>query len=155
MTQTGLGHYDEQGNACLTFHLRGVRHEPPGVEYTGIIDTGFTGFVQLPLSAAIALALPLEGTTSVRLADGSTAARLTARAEATLFGESALGVVIIDFHSQEILIGMDFLRRFDRGLVVSRHVVGLVPESVLAQPAPDSEPAHEEVPTGNTDREPT
>ena len=42
---------------------------PPGVEYTGIIDTGFTGFLQLPLGVAFELALPLEGTTSVTLAD--------------------------------------------------------------------------------------
>ena len=53
MTQTGLGHYDEQGNACLKFHLYAVRHSPPGIEYTGIIDTGFTGFLQLPLSHAM------------------------------------------------------------------------------------------------------
>ena len=144
MTQTGLGHYDDRGNACVTFHLRGVRHEPPGVEYTGIIDTGFTGFVQLPLSAAIALALPLEGTTSVRLADGSTAVKLTAQAEATLFEESVIGTVIIEFHSPEILIGMDFLRRFDRGLVVSREVVGLVPESQIRPAERDQEDSEAE-----------
>ena len=127
MTRTGLGRYDAQGNACLVFHLRGVRHDPPGID-TGIIDTGFTGFVQLPLAVAIELALPLEGTTSVMLADGSTAAKLTAQAQATLLGESEVGIAIIEFHSPEILIGMDFLRRFRRGLIVSRQVIGLVPE---------------------------
>jgi predicted aspartyl protease len=147
MTQTGLGHFDAHGNACLKFHLCGVRHEPPGIEYTGIIDTGFTGFVQLPLAAAIELALPLEGTTTVTLADGSTAAKLTAQAEVTLFSESEYGTVIIEFHSPEILIGMDFLRRFKRGLVVSRQVIGLVPESELPDPdqteptAPDPDQA--------------
>ena len=113
------------------FHLRGVRHDPPGIEYEGIIDTGFTAFVQLPLAVAIELALPLEGTTSVMLADGSTAAKLTAQAQATLLGESEVGIAIIEFHSPEILIGMDFLRRFRRGLIVSRQVVGLVPEQDL------------------------
>ena len=113
------------------FHLCGVRHAPPGIEYTGIIDTGFTGFVQLPLAVAIELALPLEGTTSVMLADGSTAAKLTAQAQATLLEESEVGIVIIEFHSPEILVGMDFLRRFRRGLIVSRQVIGLVPEQDL------------------------
>ena len=75
MTEYGLGSYDEQGNACLKFHLCGVRHDPPGVEYTGIIDTGFTGFLQIPIATAFELALPLEGTTSVTLADGSTSAK--------------------------------------------------------------------------------
>ena len=90
--------------------------------------------MQLPLAQAIALALPLEGTTSVTLADGSTAAKLTAQAQATLLGESEVGTMIIEFHSPEILIGMDFLRRFRKGLIVSRHVVGLVPEPESTSP---------------------
>ncbi len=60
----GIGHYDQQGNACLKFHLCGTKHEAPGLEYTGIIDTGFTGFIQLPIQHAFSLSLPLEGTTS-------------------------------------------------------------------------------------------
>lgn len=134
MTRIGLGHYDAHGNACLKFHLCGTKHSPPGIEYEGIIDTGFTGFVQLPLNRAIELALPLEGMTTVKLADGSTAVKLTVQAYATLLGESEAGTVIIEFSSPEILIGMDFLRRFKRGLVVSRTGVWLVPESAL----PDS-----------------
>ena len=76
----GSGHYDAQGNACLTFHLCGVRHEPPGVELTGIIDTGFTGFL-----------------------------------------------------SSHILIGMDFLRRFSRALIVSRTAVLLIDEGRVSE----------------------
>ena len=64
-----LGWYDQTGTPCISFHLRGVTHEPPGVEYTGIIDTGFSGFIQVLLVEACTLNLPLEGTTSVTLAD--------------------------------------------------------------------------------------
>ena len=124
----GSGHYDAQGNACLTFHLCGVRHEPPGVELTGIIDTGFTGFLQLPLARAIELALPLEGTTTVTLADGSTAAKLLATGTVELDGEEQDGTVIVEFGSSEILIGMDFLRRFGKTLIVSRTAVLLMDE---------------------------
>ena len=84
--------------------------------------------MQLPLAHAFELGLPLEGTTSVTLADGSMDARLTAQAQATFVEESVVGIVIIEFDSPEILIGMDFLRRFRRGLVVSRHGVRLIPE---------------------------
>ncbi len=129
----GSGHYDAQGNACLTFHLCGVRHEPPGVELTGIIDTGFTGFLQIPLATAIELALPLEGTTSVTLADGSVDAKLVATGTAELDGEQQDGSVIVEFGSSDILIGMDFLRRFSRALIVSRTAVLLIDEGRVSE----------------------
>ena len=116
----GIGHYDQQGNACIKLHLCGVKHEPPGLEFEGVIDTGFTGFIQLPLSKALALSLPLEGTNSVTLADGSQLVMLTAMARATLLGEAEYGVVLLSMTTDEVLLGMDFLRRFDRMLVVSR-----------------------------------
>ena len=132
MTEIGLaGDYDARGNACLAFHLCGVRHELPGVQYTGIIDTGFTGFLQIPLGVAFELALPLEGTTSVMLANGSTATKLTAAARATVCGQSRFGIVILEAASPEILIGMDFLRRFDVALFVTRDLVGIVSEETL------------------------
>ena len=56
------GYYDQAGHACLKVHLCGVRHPPPGVEYEVMIDTGFSGFIQIPIIHAIALRLPLEGT---------------------------------------------------------------------------------------------
>ena len=116
----GIGHYDQQGNACIKLHLCGVKHDPPGLEFEGVIDTGFTGFIQLPLSKALALSLPLEGTNSVTLADGSQLVMLTAMARATLLGEAEYGVVLLSMTTDEVLLGMDFLRRFDRMLVVSR-----------------------------------
>ena len=42
---SGAGHFDSLGNPCLKFHLCGVAHDLPGLEYVGIIDTGFTGFI--------------------------------------------------------------------------------------------------------------
>ena len=125
MTTHGIGHFDEQGNACLNFYLRGVRHEDPGLEYTGIIDTGFTGFIQLPIQYAFSLSLPLEGTTTVTLADGSSLAVLTALGRATLLERTEVGVVMLSVSSNEILLGMDFLRRFEQALVVS-HTRGVV-----------------------------
>ena len=126
-----LGSYDARGNACLAFHLCGVRHDPPGVEHTGIIDTGFTGFLQLPLGVAFELALPLEGTTSVTLADASTTIKLTATARATVCEQSRSGSVILETASPEILIGMEFLRRFDIALFVTRDLVSIVSEEDL------------------------
>ena len=69
---------------------------------------------------AFSLALPLEGTTSVILADGTSAVNLTALAKVTVVGRTEIGTVILSFGSSEILVGMDFLRWFRRALVVSQ-----------------------------------
>jgi predicted aspartyl protease len=121
------GFYDEHGNACLKFFLYGVRHSPPGVEYSGIIDTGFTGFIQLPLQHAMSLMLPLEGTTTHTLADGSKVPNLTARAVATITRaggktEAKPGTVVLSPRSQSVLIGMGFLQQFGLGLYVGSAV---------------------------------
>lgn len=121
----GIGHFDQRGNACLKLHLCGVRHDPPGVEFEAIIDTGFTGFIQLPLSHAMSLSLPLEGTNVVTLADESKLVMLTAMVDATLLGRTESGVALLSTSSDSILVGMDFLRRFRRALVVSK-AVGVV-----------------------------
>lgn len=119
-TPIGIGHFDQQGNACLRLHICGVKHDPPGLEFEGIIDTGFTGFIHLPLASAISLSLPLEGTQTVTLANDSDLAMLTALAAVTLADRTEIGVALLSMTSNAILVGMDFLRRFDRALIVSR-----------------------------------
>ena len=129
-----LGFFDSFGNACLKFHLCGVRHPLPGVEYSGIIDTGFTGFLQAPIQEAFSLGLPLEGTTTISLADGSSVVSLTALAKATLLGRTEVGTVILSFNSEELLVGMDFLRRFKRALVVSQSAGVVLVEDSFSTP---------------------
>ena len=104
MKPIGIGQFDKRGNACLKFNLHGVKHNPPGPEFTGIIDTGFTGFIQLPIQCALALSLPLEGTNSVTFANGSTSTVLTALAKATLVEKTVTGVVLLSFTSEDILL---------------------------------------------------
>jgi predicted aspartyl protease len=147
-----LGSLDKLGNACLTFHLCGVAHTPPGVEYTGIIDTGFTGFVSLPLQYAFALALPLLGTASITLADGKSVTCFTALGTATVVDVTMPGVVILSPESQDILVGMDFLRKFKMSLVLAKEMVVLLEDDWLektleaakkaaAKAAPEASPA--------------
>src|SRR5436853_3023007 len=114
---SGAGHFDSLGNPCLKFHLCGIVHDQPGLEYEGIIDTGFTGFIQLPLHHAFSLKLPLEGTASYTLADGTQTACLTALAQTTFGGKMVLGVVTLAPGSQDILVGMGFLRQFKLGIL--------------------------------------
>ena len=66
------------------------------------------------------LSLPLEGTITVTLADGSSLVMLTALVDATLLERTESGSAQLSMTSDEILVGMDFLRHFERALVVSR-----------------------------------
>ena len=129
-----IGHYDQEGNACVYIHICGTKHEYPGVRYEGIIDTGFTGFIQLPLSYAIGLSLPLEGMQTVELANDSTLVMLTALADVTLADRTETGVTLLSQTSNTILLGMDFLRRFDRVLMISKKVgVVLLDEPLIME----------------------
>ena len=130
---SGPGHYDTHGNACLKLHLCGVAHQPPGLEFEGIIDTGFTGFIQLPIAHAFSLKLPLEGTASYTLADGSQSTCLTALASTTFSGKTITGVVTLAIGSQDILIGMDFLRQLKLGLFIVTGRVFLIDEEEAAE----------------------
>lgn len=128
---SGAGHFDNLGNACIKFHLCGVVHKAPGLEYEGIIDTGFTGFIQLPLQYAFSLKLPLEGTASYTLADGTQGACLVALARTTFAGKTVTGAVTLAPGSQDILVGMAFLRQFKLGMIMVKSQVVMINEEEL------------------------
>jgi len=120
------------------------------VEFDAILDTGFTGFVAMPLLRALPLGLMLYGTTTVEIADGSTSVKLTAKGMAEVECESKVGVVILEPSSNDVLIGMAFLRTFEKALFVSQTLVFLVPESLTqtkmkvgSRKRPDSRSAFE------------
>ena len=89
----------------------------------------------------MSLSLPLEGTNAVTLADESSVVMLTAMVRATLLGRTEYGVALLSTTSDTILVGMDFLRRFERALVVSKQLgVVLMDEGVIeAYQPPDAE----------------
>jgi predicted aspartyl protease len=126
---SGAGHFDSLGNPCLKFHLCGVAHDPPGLEFEAIIDTGFSGFIQLPMQHAFSRKLPLEGTSSYVLADGSRGTSLTALAHTTFGGTTVLGVISLTPGSLDVLVGMDFLRRFKLGLIMTKGTIVLTDET--------------------------
>jgi len=97
-----------------------------------MIDTGFTGFLMLPLAQALPLGLALCGTGDYTLADGSTVTNFLARGTVTIPNatdpESAEGVIVLAGDSP--LLGMEFIRSLNKLLVVGRFVV-LIDEASL------------------------
>jgi predicted aspartyl protease len=127
----GAGHFDQGGNPSLKFHLCGVVHPQPGVEFEGVLDTGFSGFIQLPIQHAFSLKLPLEGTAGYILADGSNITALTALATTTFCGKSVVGVVTLAQGSKHILLGMGFLRQFKMGVLMLSNAITFIDEEEI------------------------
>ncbi len=124
------GSFDDRGNATVRVAVFGAV-EQTKKEFEAIIDTGFTGFLSMPMVSAFPLALILFGTTSVMLADGSTQPRLTALGTVQIGNESQVGVIVLEPVGKDVLIGMDLLRKFRRALFVSASGVALISEDAV------------------------
>ena len=149
-----IGFFDKIGNPSVKISVRGVFTDGKK-EFEAIIDTGFTGFLQMPLVKAFPLGLVLAGTTSVTLADGSSSPRLMAIGIVTIGTIEESALIILDVGSDAILIGMSLLRKFKKKLVVSSTDVLLEDEppardvqQPAAQPVADI-PAAPEPPQAN------
>src|SRR6266566_3264746 len=100
------GKFDADGNPTLTFHVS-ADDKTQGVEVTGIIDTGFTGFVLLPMQYALSLGLTPKSTTRLKLADDSICIGQLADAYVSLDKATGrTGIVTLEHKCKEILIGM-------------------------------------------------
>lgn len=80
----------------------------------------------MPIMSALPLGLALYGTTSVQFGDGSTASRFTALGVATLGQESQAGVILLEPSSTEVLVGMEFLRKFEKSILMHRGFILLL-----------------------------
>ena len=91
---------------------------------------------------ALPLGLVLFGTTNVVLADGSTQFRITAYGTAQVGPAQANGIIILEPTANEVLVGTDFLNRFNKTLMIfgqgalnpqSKPVILLVDNQDIAQ----------------------
>jgi predicted aspartyl protease len=111
------GSFNKSGSPTIKVTIAGPL-PGSGQEFEAIVDTGFTGFVSMPIVQAFPLGLILAGTTSVLLADGSTVPKLMAYGMATVEGEKKAGVILLAAGSSEILVGMEFLKTFGKVLLI-------------------------------------
>jgi predicted aspartyl protease len=70
-----MGSFNSSGSPTIDISVSGPLTTP--IEFTAIMDTGFTGFLLLPILQAFPVGLVLHGTVPISLADGSTQTKLT------------------------------------------------------------------------------
>jgi clan AA aspartic protease len=84
-----------------------------------VIDTGFTGFVQLPEQHARALGLTPRAVSEVQYADGRTGIIPLAWAKVTLGRDVREGFVHLQRGSDEAIVGVELLEIFRKILILS------------------------------------
>src|SRR4051812_21340427 len=104
-----IGSLDEFGHPVVQITVHGI-HPDMKQEFEAMIDTGFTGFLLMPMLSAFPLGLTLLGTSDYTLADNSTSARLLASGTVTVEGEEVTGVIVLETNECGLLLGIDFLR---------------------------------------------
>ena len=124
--QIVVGALDRTGSPTVTIRVTG---ELSSQEYIATIDTGFTGFIAMPVSEMVVLGLKIEGATTVVLGDGSRIDNLLApRVTVAMGTQEASGTILLDEKSQELLIGLEFLRTFKLALILTSTTVVLYDE---------------------------
>ncbi len=114
------------------------------LEVDALLDTGFTGFLMLPIAKALPLGLALYGTGDYKLADGSPISWFLAEgtveirppsppapSSTIVQPESLTGVVVLG--GDDTLIGMEFVRALKKWLLVGS-VVMLVDDDAINLP---------------------
>jgi clan AA aspartic protease len=98
----------ETGTPVVTLHVFGSRGD---ITVEGILDTGFDGFLCLPIPLAVTLGLELIDVMRIELADGTVVENelvFTGRAE---WDETVMNIDILLTRSADVLIGTGFLQR--------------------------------------------
>ena len=84
-----------------------------------VVDTGFTGFLQIPLTVGIESNLSLWSVGSSRLADGSVVKNLQCIGKIRFAGKELIGIITLSEKGNDCLLGMQFLERLKMDFTVS------------------------------------
>jgi predicted aspartyl protease len=125
------GYFNSGGHPALKVSVFGI-HDSLKKEFEVMIDTGFTGFMLMPIMSAFPLGLTLLGTGNYTLADNSTSPKLLAIGQIVVANEDPVqGVIVLEPNECTVLLGMDFLRKAKRCLSVSVKGVVLTDEDTV------------------------
>ncbi len=112
------GTFSASGSPVVEIEVSGPLKNLNPAKFTAIVDTGFSGFLLLPILSAFPIGLVLHSMMSVVLADGTTQTKLTCLGGIHFDGKYEIGVVIVEWQNTDVLVGMEFLAKFGKQLVV-------------------------------------
>jgi predicted aspartyl protease len=133
------GYLDASGHPHVKVRIWGIA-EQFAQEFEAMIDTGFTGFLSMPITAAFPLGITLFGTTSYMLADGSISPKLLGWGTVAMGDERALGTIVLESKSNGLLLGMEFLKKLNKALLVGSRGVVLVDHPWPTDPPQTEQP---------------
>lgn len=150
-----VGYIDSNGHPRIKIVVSGT-NSGAVADVDAMIDTGFTGFLMLPVAQALPLGLVLYGTGNYTLADGSEVTNFLAKGTVTvtppdgmppppppfaLQSETVEGIIVLAGDS--VLVGMEFIRNLEKVLVVGPLVllldIGSIPQ--IPKAAPTAQPS--------------
>jgi len=88
-------------------------------KFVAIVDTGNTGFLQIPLAIGIKANLRLMGTRNWEMADGRKVKMLDCLGKIRFGGKEIVGIVNLSETSEDCLLGMQFLEQLKMDFTVS------------------------------------
>ena len=91
------------------------------------VDTGFTGFLQLPLPVTASVMLPLGSEAPMTLANGKIGHFPVGITTVKYGGKTVFGLTIAAPDASPVLVGMEFLKRFGYAVLASPHL----PQAIL------------------------
>lgn len=127
------------GSPVVEFVLKGANGVSHKLE--GIVDTGYSGFILLPLLRFVKLGIALVGTSDFGLADGQRQNKAFGMAMVELGDRRANGEVVLDMTGPHTLLGMQFMRQLGLGLVVGNTDCALYDEEQLGKQLAKSDSA--------------
>lgn len=111
-----IGSLAANGDPIIEVIVVGAFGQP--TTFSCVIDTGFTGFLSIPLLQAFPIGLILAGTMDVTLANGVTEPKLFCLGQAKIGQDEKWGIILIENKSKQTLLGMAFLKEFGYKLLV-------------------------------------
>ncbi len=102
--------------AYLEFELHGI-DKKTSQNFNGIIDTGFNGYLQIPMVQALPLGLKLIGVMPSTIANGQTVVSLMCEGFVTVEGKEIETIVYLQ-DGNTVLIGTQLLEKIGKNLIL-------------------------------------